>query len=149
MGNNVVEWIKSVFVGEEEDETENEPMIIDGDEKEEKERSSGKNAGGSGNIVSINLTVQLEVVLEKPESFSAQVSEIANNIRDRRAVVLNLESATRDEARRILDFIAGAAYALDGKVQRVSNATYLITPKNVGFVGEIVGELENNGVFFG
>ena len=49
MGNNVVEWIKSVFVGEEEDETENEPMIIDGDEKEEKERSSGKNAGGSGN----------------------------------------------------------------------------------------------------
>ena len=51
-------------------------------------------------------------------------------------------------ARRILDFLSGAAYANDGKVKKVALSTYIITPYNVDILGDLIDELENNGVFF-
>ena len=51
-------------------------------------------------------------------------------------------------ARRILDFLSGVAYANDGQIKKVANCTYIITPYNVGFMGDLLDELENNGVYF-
>ena len=83
----------------------------------------------------------------RPERFDT-VSEIADHLRERRAVVLNLESANKDVARRLVDFLSGVAYALDGKIKKVALATYIITPYNVDIVGDLVEELENNGMYF-
>ena len=71
-----------------------------------------------------------------------------HHLRDKQAVVLNLESTNKDVARRLVDFLSGCAYALDGKIKKIAISTYLITPYNVDVVGDLVEELENNGMYF-
>ena len=98
-------------------------------------------------VVNINTTTQLQVVLVKPEKFQ-DASAIADHLRDTRTVVLNLESANKDVARRMVDFLSGAAYAQEGKIKKVAVATYIITPYNVDIIGDLIDELENNGMYF-
>lgn len=103
--------------------------------------------GRRNRVVNIQATAQLQVILVKPEVF-ADTKEIANHLNSKKTVVLNLESTTPDVTRRIIDFLGGVAYANGGNIKPVANNTFIITPYNVGFVGEdLVGELENNGVF--
>ena len=83
----------------------------------------------------------------KPDRFD-MVAEIADHLRDKQALVLNLESTTKDVARRLVDFLSGCAYALDGKIKKVAISTYLITPYNVDVVGDLADELENSGMYF-
>lgn len=97
-------------------------------------------------VVNIKATTQLQVVLVKPELFT-DAKQIADHLMANKTVVLNLESATEANRRRIIDFLVGVAYAQNGNIKPVANQTYIITPYNVGFVGdEFVGELENNGL---
>ena len=98
-------------------------------------------------VVNINTTTQLQVVLVKPEKFQ-DASAIADHLRDKRTVVINLESANKDVARRMVDFLSGAAYAQEGKIKKVAVATYIITPYNVDIIGDLIDELENNGMYF-
>ena len=97
-------------------------------------------------VVNIHTTAQLQVVLVKPESFD-NVSDIAEHLRAKHAVVLNLEQTNKDVARRVVDFLSGCAYALDGKIKKVAISTYIITPYNVDIVGDLIDELENNGMY--
>ena len=101
----------------------------------------------SDNVVNINTTTQLQVVLVKPEKVD-DASSIANHLRDKRTVVLNLESANKDIARRLVDFLSGVAYALEGKIKKVAVSTYIITPYNVDIIGDLIDELESNGMRF-
>lgn len=101
---------------------------------------------GSAKVVNINATAQMQVVLAKPDRFD-MVSEIADHLRSKHAVVLNLEATNKDIARRLVDFLSGCAYALDGKIKKIAVSTYLITPYNVDIVGDVIDELENNGVY--
>ena len=98
-------------------------------------------------VVNIHATTQLKVVLVKPERFE-NASEIADHLKEKRTVVMNLESTHKDIARRLVDFLSGCAYALDGKIKKIAISTYLITPYNVDVVGDLVEELENNGMYF-
>lgn len=101
----------------------------------------------SNKVLNIHTTTQLQVVLVKPDRFE-NAAEIADHLREKRTVVLNLESTQKDVARRILDFLSGAAYANDGKVKKVALSTYIITPYNVDILGDLIDELENNGLYF-
>lgn len=101
----------------------------------------------SNRVVNIHATTQLQVVLVKPERFE-NAAEIADHLKEKRTVVLNLEQTNKDISRRILDFLSGAAYAQDGKVKKVAVNTYLITPYNVDLMGDLIDELENNGLYF-
>jgi len=98
-------------------------------------------------VVNIHATAQLKVALFKPERFEA-AAEIADNLRDRHTVVLNLEQTNKDIARRLVDFLSGVAYAQEGKIKKVAVNTYLITPYNVDLLGDLIDELENNGLYF-
>lgn len=100
----------------------------------------------SDKVVNIHTTTQLQVVLVKPERFE-EAASIADNLNAKRTVVLNLESTNRDIARRLLDFLSGVAYASNGQIKRVANSTYIITPYNVDVMGDLIDELENNGMF--
>ena len=103
--------------------------------------------GKRNKVVNIHATAQLQVILVKPEVFQ-DTKQIADHLNSKKTVVLNLESTTPDVTRRIIDFLGGVAYANGGNIKPVANNTFIITPYNVGFVGEdLVGELENNGVF--
>ena len=100
-----------------------------------------------GKVVNIHATTQLKVVLVKPERFE-NASEIADQLKDKRTVVLNLESTNKDVARRLIDFLSGVAYAGEGKIKKVAANTYIITPYSVDIEGDLIDELENNGLYF-
>ncbi len=101
----------------------------------------------SNKVVNIHTTTQLQVVLVKPDRFE-NAAEIADHLREKRTVVLNLEQTSKEVSRRVLDFLSGAAYAQEGKVKKVAVATYIITPYNVDILGDLIDELENNGLYF-
>ena len=100
-----------------------------------------------GKVVNIHATTQLKVVLVKPERFE-NASEIADHLRDKRTVVLNLEQTDKNIARRLIDFLSGVAYANEGTIKKVALSTYIITPYNVEILGDLIDELENNGLYF-
>ena len=101
--------------------------------------------GGAGRVVNLNSS-QLKVVLIRPERFEL-AAQIADHLRDKHAVVMNLESTPKDVSRRLIDFLSGVAYALDGKIKKVAASTYIITPYNVDLSGDQMDELENGSVF--
>lgn len=98
-------------------------------------------------VVNIHATTQLKVVLVKPERFE-NASEIADHLKDKRTVVINLESTNKDVARRLIDFLSGVAYAGEGKIKKIAANTYIITPYHVDIEGDLIDELENNGMYF-
>ena len=98
-------------------------------------------------VVNIHATARLQVVLVMPEQYEA-AREIADHLRDKRTVVLNLENTNKEVSRRILDFVSGVAYAQDGKIKKVAVSTFIVTPYNVDILGDLIDELESNGVYF-
>ncbi len=131
--------------GDQNEETigmENEEFVSRSPEQDVEEAPRKNNK-----VVNIHATAQLQVVLVKPERFD-DASAVADHLNAKRTVVLNLESSNKDVARRILDFLSGVAYANNGQIKKVANCTYIITPYNVGFMGDLLDELENNGLYF-
>ena len=114
---------------------------------DERAKTSGRPEERRNKVVNINATTQLKVVLVKPERFEA-ASEIADHLKERRTVVINLESTNKDIARRLIDFLSGVAYAGEGKIKKVAANTYIITPYHVEMVGDLLDELESNGLYF-
>ena len=98
-------------------------------------------------VVNIHATTQLKVILVKPERFE-NASEIADQLKDKRTVVLNLESTHKEVARRLIDFLSGVAYAGEGKIKKVAANIYIITPYHVDIEGDLIDELESNGLYF-
>ena len=115
---------------------------MDEETEEPAEGTSKKNK-----VVNIHATTQLKVVLVKPERFE-DASTIADHLNNKRTVVLNLESTNKDIARRLIDFLSGVTYANEGTIKKVSMATYIMTPYNVEIMGDLIDELENNGLYF-
>ena len=117
------------------------------DDRKEDRRSEERRADDRHNkVVNIHATTQLKVVLVKPERFE-NASEIADHLKEKRTVVLNLESTNKDVARRLIDFLSGVAYAGEGKIKKVAANTYIITPYSVDIMGDLIDELENNGLY--
>lgn len=102
-----------------------------------------------GKVVNLatNAAGNMQVVLVKPERFET-AAEIADHLRDRRAVLMNLETCTKEIARRLIDFLSGVAYAQGGKIKKVSANTYIITPSSVNLMGDLMDELESTGIYF-
>ena len=123
-----------------EDTARKEPVFEDRRARDRAEDRRNK-------VVNIHATTQLKVVLVKPERFE-NASEIADHLKDKRTVVINLESTNKDVARRLVDFLSGVAYAGEGKIKKVAANTYIITPYHVDIEGDLIDELENNGLYF-
>lgn len=111
------------------------------------DRKSLRTEDRHNKVVNIHATTQLKVVLVKPERFE-NASEIADHLKEKRTVVLNLETTNKDVARRLIDFLSGVAYAGEGKIKKVAANTYIITPYHVDIEGDLIDELENNGLYF-
>ena len=89
----------------------------------------------------------LELKVVKPQHFDS-VPQIADHLLNKRTVVLNLENTNKETARRLIDFLSGVAYAGEGKIKKVAANTYIITPYHVEMVGDLLDELESNGLYF-
>ena len=113
----------------------------------DRDRDRDADRRGNNKVVNIHTTTQLQVVLVSPTRFE-NASEIADHLRDKRTVVLNLEQTDKNIARRLIDFLSGVAYANEGTIKKVALSTYIITPYNVEILGDLIDELENNGLYF-
>ena len=117
------------------------------DDRKDDRREDRRSEDRHNKVVNIHATTQLKVVLVKPERFE-NASEIADHLKEKRTVVLNLESTNKDVARRLIDFLSGVAYAGEGKIKKAAANTYIITPYSVDIMGDLIDELENNGLYF-
>ena len=117
------------------------------DDRKDDRREDRRSEDRHNKVVNIHATTQLKVVLVKPERFE-NASEIADHLKEKRTVVLNPESTNKDVARRLIDFLSGVAYAGEGKIKKVAANTYIITPYSVDIMGDLIDELENNGLYF-
>ena len=90
---------------------------------------------------------QPRLLLVRPDRFEL-AADIADRVRERSAIVLNLENTEKDTTRRILDFLAGVTYALGGSVKRISGNTFIITPAGVDFTGDAYEEPQSQASYF-
>ena len=97
--------------------------------------STAKSGNFSGHVLNINSNKQ-EVVLFRPTAFNDS-TKAADDLRDKKAIVVNLENVDKALARRVIDFLSGCAYALDGKVNKIAQSTYLFCPHNMDVVGDL------------
>ena len=97
--------------------------------------TSAPSSGFSGQVVSMG--GKQEVVLFHPVTFN-DTSKAADNLRNKKAVIVNMENVDKAMARRVVDFLSGCAYSLDGKVNKIAHSTYLFVPHSM----EVVGDLE-------
>lgn len=126
----------------------------DGDEDEEDMTSAwasvdrGGRAESERKEVSIRTSTELRVIVAQPKGLE-DVPGVADDLKRSMTVVLNVASIDRDIARRILDTVSGAAYALDATITRIASGTYMILPFNVEFEGGLMNELTTSGVLDG
>ena len=130
-----------------DDEYIEEPVKQETSASETSSRSS--QSSNSSKIYTYNASTTLHLVVNRPKKFS-DAGDIAELYKNKTTVILMFNNTNKDVANRLIDFLGGVAYANGGNIKPVANNTFIITPYNVGFVGEdLVGELENNGVFIG
>jgi cell division inhibitor SepF len=84
----------------------------------------------SGNIVGLPTSTNHEVVVIEPRSFDEALA-ILDNLRSRKAVILNLMGLSADQSQRLVDFVSGACHALDGHQEKIGESIFLFTPSNV------------------
>ncbi|MCQ2406809.1 MAG: cell division protein SepF [Oscillospiraceae bacterium] len=112
-------------------------------------RRARETASSTGPAVRSNMTMrtQAQVVLLKPDNYEASAAQIVNYFRENRVVVFDLAGTTGATARRLLDFVAGASYCLEGKLKCVSGRTYLLIPKNVELTSDSLDDLTGGSLF--
>ena len=122
--------VKNYFTMDDEYEYE----YIEEDTLPEKVNPKQKNQ----NVVNLQSVQQpaQKVVLCEPRSYS-EAQEIADNIVNKRAVVINLQRVDNNQAKRIVDFLSGTIYAVNGNIQKLGSETFLCTPDNIDVTGSI------------
>jgi len=122
-----------------EEEPEEQPWRRKRDRFREKEKETGS-------VVSLPVQRQVRVVVVEPKVFD-EVKDIAENLKNRRPVIVNLEQATQELARRVVDFVMGASYALNGSQQKVGSGIFLFVPSNMDISSELKEQGREKGMF--
>ena len=98
--------------------------------------SNAPSTGFTGQILNMNASNKQEVVLFRPGTFN-ETSKAADDLRNRKAVIVNMENVDKAMARRVVDFLSGCVYALDGDVKKIAQSAYLFCPHNMDIVGDL------------
>lgn len=136
--------------------------VDDGYEEEENDIYSGREESynsrrvsykssekqNTGNIVGISSGGRSQVVFKKLDKFE-EVGPVADVLKEKKIVILNLETCPNDVSRRVLDFLYGVAYANNGEIKRVAGRAYIIAPNNVPVTGEMLDEIESGSANLG
>ena len=112
-------------------------------ENDEEEEVEDKKLFGRRNNKVVNMpqaqSQAIKMVISQPTTFE-QSDEICGFLKEKKSVIVNLEYVNKDVARRIVDFISGGVYALDGYIQKVSNSIFLVAPSNYEITNEMARE---------
>ncbi|MBO8168095.1 MAG: cell division protein SepF [Thermoanaerobacteraceae bacterium] len=143
MGKRMVDKILS-FLGFEVEEIEDYP---DAEMENVAQDWHEVKRNPKSNIISLQSAQRTtKMVLLRPETFE-QVQEVADHLKNRRPVIINLEQTEKEVARRIIDFLSGSTYALGGSMQKISAAIFLFVPSNVDVMGQLSEEMTGKGTF--
>ena len=99
-----------------------------------------------GQVLNLHAQRQQKVVVTEPKVYE-DVQMLADNLKNRRPVIVNLEKADQELARRVVDFISGATYALNGSLQKVGSGIFLFVPSNMDISSELGDQLKERGLF--
>lgn len=127
------------FLGlqDEEEVIEREQITHTDDQELEAPAFDQRKGGAKGsNIVSIHSQKASKVVLYEPRSYE-EAQEIADHLRSRRSVIINLQRVRNDQALRIIDFLSGTVYALGGNISKLGSNIFICTPDNIEIQGSI------------
>lgn len=132
-------------------EAEEEEEIIDEKVQEKDEANQNQFIQNSfkkqpGKVVNIHSQQQFKVVITQPDNYD-DAQEICDHLKNKKPIVVNLENLEKESAKRVIDFLSGSVYALDGNIQKVSSGIFLIVPNNVDIMADIKDELKSKGVF--
>ncbi|MGE7876976.1 cell division protein SepF [Peribacillus muralis] len=139
-----VSKFKSYFALDDEYEYEYKDEVVEEEEAERKTVKSKQQPVSAGtnanqNIVSLqSVQKSSKVVLLEPRAY-AEAQEVADHLKNRRAVVVNLQRIQHDQGKRIIDFLSGTVYAISGDIQKIGTDIFLCTPDNVDVSGNITG----------
>lgn len=136
MANAVLNKFMNMFGMGAEDEAEEEYEDINGayDEVDDEELEP-RGLFGRKNSKVVNMAGQVRMVIMQPTSFE-QSEEICDLLKEKNSIIINLEYVNKDIARRIIDVVSGAAHALDGHMQKISNSIFLVAPYNYDITSE-------------
>lgn len=141
---SVMQNFRNLFIGSDEAGGDYDTIY----DREREEMSADEIRDKRNREVKIAATTTLQIVLARPADFS-EVKAIGDDLNDQKTVLLNLETVRSEDAKRILDFLSGVAYANGADIKMMAQKTFAIMPKNVGFSGvDLMSELENNGYSF-
>ena len=134
--NKVLDFFGAETEEDNREDVDNRYMYGYEEEEEEEER---KLFGKKNKVVSMSQTQQVRMVVFQVTSFE-QSETICNMLKNKQSVIVNLEYVNKDVARRVIDFISGASAALDGHIQKVSNAIFILAPFNYEIENELARE---------
>jgi len=140
--NKVWDFLGVDTAGEDEEVENDSTYEYNYDEDTDNETEETENRGFFGRknkVVSMPQVQPVRMVITQPTTFE-QSEEICNYLKERKSIIVNLEYVNKDVARRIVDFISGSVHALDGHIQKISNAIFLIAPINYDIANEIARE---------
>lgn len=133
MSNFMNKMLNIVGIGGEEDYEEDFMEEVEDYEPISLDRFSDRR---NNRVVKLhNSSAQMRMVVVQPEAFD-EAKDITNHLKAKKPIIVNLEAVDKNVARRIIDFLSGAVYALDGDIQKVSNGIFIIAPNNVGIMNE-------------
>lgn len=132
---------------EEEFAQEEAPEQDDFEERQPRPVFSRRESKPTQTAAPVQEKQKMKLKFAKPTDFD-EAAEIADSLKARQAVLMNLEMTEADTARRLLDFLSGVAYALGGRIMRVSAQAYIIAPTNVDLVGDAIADFESAGLYF-
>ena len=127
--------LKEKIIGESVEEEIEEGLYPIDEEGEGEAEGDNLEDARTGSVSTGGLGGAIELKVVKPERYG-NVKQIADHLLTHRTVVLNLESTNKETAKRLLDFLSGVAYSIDGQLKRVATNTFVITPCNVDVSGE-------------
>lgn len=137
--NKVWDFLGVDTANDEDVENDNENIYgYERDEEPEEVEEKGL-FGRKSKVVSMPQPQQIKMVITQPTSFE-QSEEICNYLKEKKSIIVNLEYVNKDVARRIVDFISGGVHALDGHIQKVSNAIFLVAPVNYEIASDLARE---------
>lgn len=141
------DWM-SIEEDEYDGEDEYEGIQEEIDQEEHKLEATNSQVTRSSKVVNIHTNSQMKVVIAEPKKYD-DVTIIADHLRQRRAVIVNLESVEEEPEvkKSIYYFISGAVYILDGSMQKVSKSIFILAPNNVDIDANIKKELESKAFF--
>lgn len=138
------------FVGwETEDEEEFEEIEEQEEVKDEIERPQfmqSLNRKTQNKIVNIHSISQFKVVVLQPEKFE-DAKDVCDHLKNKKPIVVNLSSVQKELAQRIVDFLSGSVYGLDGNIQKVSNDIFIVAPHNVDIMNYVKEDITGKATF--